>query len=550
MSANDIDAAVARSLIKSLLQRLVPDERGNYELRGPMTADEYAGLASLVGYAGSQPPSVSPKAEQALYRFGKPANITTPLLLDLDCLSKHKKSGDVVALDFGTAFSKAALWRSGADAPTPLDLGQQVSDRANNLLASSLYISHGAIYFGDAAISVSRSENDPARTRFDSPKQELSILQGQGLDELVDASVDPTRQFTKRNLLTLYLAYLTAASCAALESEGVGRYVLRRFAVPVWKDSQVEVVSKILKRLLVDAQILADSLPLEVWRQGLSANDAITALGLLNADLTDESRDGAKFVEKHVLEAAAAAAAIGEHLSDTRPIVLVVDVGAGTTDIGLYRYALPSADQGRIYPFSNGGAALKIAGDRLDGLLLAFIANRAQLDDQTESGKRSMYVLRRDIRELKRQLFEDGELFLDDIGDIEIRLKDFMDSKEVRQFEQKLKVEIEKLLESVGVQNFGDAKSLFVVVTGGGSKVPIFKNIAHRRYDVSGETVQFQLLDVEPEWLQDFDALTREVFPQLAVAVGACSPLLPEEKRSISDASVAPRRVIAPMYRS
>ncbi|WP_156035708.1 hypothetical protein [Caulobacter sp. UNC358MFTsu5.1] len=547
MSNDDSEHLFAQRLVRSLLQRLVPDERGNYVFHGPVSADDRAALALLAGAPAASPEIKTPVVTtptKPKHRFRAPATVPEDCALDNLATTVASDTEDVVAIDFGTAYSKSALWRAQSDAPTPLDLSGQVSDRPGSLLPSSLYITDGAVYFGQLAIDISRWENDPDRMRFDSPKQELSILEGSDLDSLVDARVDPGRQLTNRDLLTLYLAYLSAATSLALETLSLSRHIVRRFAVPVWKDGQVVKVSKLLKRLLVDAQILADSLPAEVWRDGISLDDAQRVLRMLRGDLTDAQRDAARLVDRHVLEAAAAAAAIGDRLANKRPTALVVDIGAGTTDLGLYRFTIPNERQASIFPFANGGAALKIAGNRLDDLLIDFIKAQARLDAEGGDGQRSLNRIRRDIRDHKITLFESGTLEIEDIGDTSITLAGFLATDGVRQFKEKLKADIEALIGAVGIDNLNLSDGLYVVLTGGGAKVSIFTDVFKSPITVQGQSFQLKPIDVTPEWLEDYDIATQQIFPQLAVAVGACSPSLPDEKTTITDAAVAlPRRV-------
>lgn len=547
MSNDDSEHVFAQRLVRSLLQRLVPDGRGNYVFDGPVSADDRAALALL-----ADAPTVSPEIKSVVaktpskpaHRFHAPAPVPEDCALNYLATTVASDTEDVVAIDFGTAYSKSALWRAEADSPTPLNLSGQVSDRPGNLLPSSLYITDGAIYFGQNAIDISRRENNPDRVRFDSPKQELSILEGTELDSLADARVDPSQHLTKRDLLTLYLAYLSAATSLALESLSLPRHIVRRFAVPVWKDGQVVKVSKLLKRLLVDAQILADSLPATVWRDGLSVDDALRVLRSLRGELTDAQRDAAGLVERHVLEAAAAAAAIGDHLANKRPTALVVDIGAGTTDLGLYRFTIPDERQASIFPFARGGAALKIAGNRLDDLLIEFIKAQAGLDENGGDGQRSLNRIRRDIRDHKITLFETGALEIEDIGDTSITLADFLATEAVRKFKGKLKAEIETLMGSVGLENLNLSDGLYVVLTGGGAKVSVFTDVFSSPFTVEGQSLLFKPIDVTPEWLEDYDIATQQIFPQLAVAVGACSPSLPDEKTTITNAATAlPRRV-------
>ena len=244
----------------------------------------------------------------------------------------------------------------------------------------------------------------------------------------------------------LFLGYLNFAMTQGLIKAKVDPYSPRMFAVPMWKDKQLGSTVKLLKRLMVDGQILADSLPPGVWRAGIKVDDARRVLRQIEISLADTDRDAAAFVKRHVLEATASAAAIEDHMSNSRPNVLVVDVGAGTTDLGFYKFVLPNNGQARIYPYRNGGSALKIAGDRLDQLLINFIRKQGGLDEHSADGQRSMYVIKRDIRDLKQQLFATGSLNIEDVCDATITSTSFLASVEVSAFKEHFKLEVSKLI--------------------------------------------------------------------------------------------------------
>lgn len=234
----------------------------------------------------------------------------------------------------------------------------------------------------------------------------------------------------------------------------------------------------------------------------------------------------------------------GNLLPNKRPTVLVVDIGAGTTDLGLYQFSLPQERQASIFPFAQGVAALMIAGNRLDDLLIDFIKAQARLDEHGGDGQRSLHRIRRDIRDHKAVLFETGSLELEDVGDAAITLKDFLASEAVKGFQAKLKTKIESLIAKVGMGNLNVADGLHVVLTGGGAQVPVFRDVFDSAFTIEGQRLVFKSIDVTPEWLEDYDVATQQIFPQLAVAVGACAPTLPDEKTSITNAASAPRRVV------
>ena len=552
MTDDPLDEASARKIAQNLLKRLIPDAHGNFSFHGSLTDSDAAALRLLAGAV----PVVAAVAndentKKTRRRFGEPAAIDGSAKLNLDCLDvPGSEDGDVAAIDFGTAYSKAALWKDGAKNPISLDLAAQVSERSGNLLESSVYITEGVLHFGPQANAIFQTENDPRRELLDSPKQELSILTGGRLLQIADPRVDPTGSLTHRDLLVLYLGYLSAATSAALEAVGADRYTARRFAVPVWEAGKLTAVARLLKRLLVDAQILADTLTMEVWTSGLAVTDAVHILKVLQEKIADPKRDGAGFIGKHVVEANAAAAAIGEKLSNKRPVVLVMDVGAGTTDVGLYQFVLPKGGLWRVAPIGGGQGAFKLAGNELDETLKQFIQAQAHIDSASQDGKRKLWGVSKAIRQHKATLFTTGHVDIDEIDDQRFQRDDFLNSAQVAAFKKSFREKLHKQFESLTRAGLERPDGHFAVVTGGGALVPIFAEVFAEPVKLSDGEISFTPQTVEPAWLDDQSPDTLTVFPQLAVSVGACSPFLPEEVRPVTDVSVAPKRVIGPMYRS
>jgi hypothetical protein len=551
MSDDQMDHKSAQFVVRGLIKRFLPNADGNFDLQGPITSEDVEALRLLAGTT-SQPTVrvVSTNTTQAARQFGDPVIVGSinPELASLDAHSPE--DGDVVAVDFGTAFSKAALWPARSKTPKPLDLAAQVTDASGNMLESSVYITEGVIYFGPKAEAIFRQEDSPARALFDAPKQELSLLGGETLGQTVSPELDPTGTLTKRDLLTLYLAYFSATISAALEAEGAHRYTERRFAVPVWKAEKLATVTRVLKRRLVDAQVIADTLPFEAWKQGLAVADAKRLLDVIASTITDQKRDEVEFISRHVVEAAAAAAAIGERLSNRRPVVLVLDVGAGTTDVGLYRFALPGRGDWKVAAFEACQGALNLAGRVLDDRLIEFMKARAGIDPSSIDGQRVVWALRRDVRRHKALLFDAGFVDVEELGGHRFSRDEFLAADPVKDFTANLRRQVTGLLDGVGRQNIEQKDGQFAVVTGGGANVSIFRDLFNDSFDLTDGAVKLDFRDASPAWLDDYTPDIRGIFPQLAVSVGASSPYLPDELRPITDASVAPRRVAGINYRS
>ena len=545
MSGSEVERLVAKALVQSLIKRFTLESSGNYT--AILTEDELNALRMLADVEPT--PGDKPRETPSAPRFGAPAIISASDL-NFSCLdAKPDPEGDVLAIDFGTAFSKAAVWKDGAAEPTPLGLRDQVADISGLMLESYVYVTDGVLYFGPQAEAVFRAESAAGRKLFDSPKGELSVLKGSSLSHSAPAEIDPTGKLTRRDLLTLYLAYLAGATSAALEAEGCERHILRRYAIPVWEGDKLDNVSSVLRRELLDAQILADSLPMDVWRRGLAVEDAVRLMKTLRGGLTDERRMAATFIGDHVLEAAAAAAAVAERFSDHRPVALVLDVGAGTTDVGLYRFALPSQASSKIFPFQHGRGASQLAGNQLDQQIIRFIKQEAGVDPDSADGARVSQALVRDIRAHKVNLFDTGFVDIEELDGRRFLAEDFLNSKPAKDFQANLRKKITTILDPVGFARMDNPDGLYGVITGGGAQASIFREVLQAPFELTDGAARFERIDIEPQWLEVRRPELKPIFPQLAVSVGACSPDLPEERNAITDASAAPRRVAEVTYR-
>lgn len=554
MSEIQVDEKVAKALVHSFLQRLVKD---GFVLTSAISDIDKQAIRFFVqtdfpAQASTLQPGVTKEepARQAPIEPKVPRRA-----LDFSCLEAAPSLDVVVGVDFGTAYSKASIWAQYEDHPRPLELLTSAIGTKGLLLDSTLYISEqdNRLYFGPTAIEVSMKEDHPARRRFDSPKQVLSIETIEALHSRTERDIDPTQLFTKRELLTLYLAYLSAMISDKLRLMGVESHALRRFAVPVWKESQVAETSRMLRQMLLDAQIIADSVALDDWKRGLGVEDAKAILTELRSALLDADprRANARFIDRHVLEASAAAAAVGEQLINRRPVALVMDVGAGTTDIGLYYFVFPdgaSEIQPKVAPFANGALNKKIAGDRLDGLLFDFISHKGKLNAADPVAFRA----KRDIRLIKRDLFLKRAIQIEGIDDVQISLDEFIGSRPVRDYSAALRAAIVELVNRVGPDAIKGEDGLFAVLTGGGASSAIFDTFFDQPFEVSGGKVTFRPKAAEPEWLAAIDPAYVQIFPQLAVAFGVSAPNLPDEKRPISSIPNVGARVIglASTYKS
>lgn len=534
-------------VIRGFLERVV--ENG-FRLSDKVSVREQQAIQHYISNDGGistppAPPSIAVK------QAPKAVNIPE---IDFSSLEPTHATTDMVGLDFGTAFSKATFFSDKTGHPTPLELQKSATGKNGLLLESTVYISadEHKVFFGPQAIDASSSEDIVGRLRFDSPKQVLSIEGAEGLSSKVDVAIDPTASFTKRELLTLYLGYLCAVVSAQLTASGRSKYTARRYALPVWSDIQIVEISRLLKQMLIDAQILADTIPFELWRSGLDVDYAKKVLQALKekCPANDDRREKAQVLGGHVLEATAAAAAIGEKLENRRPVALVVDIGAGTTDIGLFYFVFPSERSGKfpkISAFADGSIARKIAGNRLDDILRDYIKARASLAESDHV----YFRLKRDIREIKRRLALTGSLRIEGLDDLEITLKDFISSEPVQKYRRELRKAVEDVVSRLGASAIRNPDGNFGILTGGGATFPIFSDFFDEPFETSSGKVSFKRIDARPGWFDQLDPAFGPFFGQLAVALGASAPNLPDRAATIRSVPATAPTVtgISPSYR-
>ncbi len=423
-----------------------------------------------------------------------------------------------------------------------LELGA-AAGRSGYTLPSSVFIADdGKAYFGYEAIERSQDLIESGRQRLDSIKAWLSQQSEGSLDgdaRILQKSWNPTDyKLTQGDLIRIYLAYLTDMANQALGGYEVGgktidRYVKRRFARPCWPDpAQAKWADKLMRAMLAEAQVLADTFSGQ-WAGGInvaelkSAADQVRALSARPDYLIDDG----------VPEPVAVAAGAIADAENLRDAFMVVDVGAGTTDFGLFvstRKPGEEDDQPRVFQIPASIHGLMQAGDKVDGMLRSFICKHESVDAADTSGHLIMADLGRRIRGLKETLFKTGalEYALADGTVGKIALQDFLEDLTVKRFGQLVEDGFKKALQAVDDTWLKwlamDGVKLHVVLTGGSSTLPMMKALAKGPIEVKGFKIMRDSVDPKPSWMDGVPDELMAVYPQLAVAIGGAAEELPE----------------------
>ncbi|MEJ0023470.1 MAG: hypothetical protein WDN76_08610 [Alphaproteobacteria bacterium] len=316
----------------------------------------------------------------------------------------------LICIDFGTAWSKAvalAATEDGVADPARIrPLLLSANTRASPLiLRSLLFVDDDRVFFGEdawaRALAVDPSKDRQAFTSFKTLLASRDLARA--LEARAQKRIDPQRRFTLRDLLVLYFAFLLLRVERAHRADPAIASIPQarlRYTHPAWGGAEDEDRHRYIPRLIDEGAYVVQALGDEIENEaGLRVDAALEALGSA-ATASLSSR-----IEGVVYEAAAVAAC---RLADRAPSprhMIVIDIGAGTTDLGGYRLRSENAIE-EIVPARR---TVDVAGDVLDRVMLNSMLARARHVRGNDAQTAFWRTLAPQVRELKEALFTSGK---------------------------------------------------------------------------------------------------------------------------------------------
>ncbi|WP_375176601.1 hypothetical protein [Marinobacter mobilis] len=552
-----MEAIEAKILLKNLLKRIRRVDEDCYELSGSLTDDEMIALqmalvlmdrAALSSAAPShEPVQAQPVAPvKPLKRVSEFTPAPTPpgpeeavaepeesepgepeIEIDTSALELPVPPSDRrLCLDFGTAMSKVTLVKDataerGYEDVEVLMLGvpgdqEEVSE---TMLVSSVFIDgEGLVWFGNMAVQRSTLEaQDGSRQRLDNIKRYLSE---EGLNNKVLAKFNPTEhEITYGDMVLAYLMFLTWTVNQCLENSGEPRNINRRFAMPCFDGSKSRNTSQTLRSMLGEAQVLADTFY-------KTLHDGIPLASFLHAvtKLREENRKFG-FVMEDITEPLGVAGSIMSWEEDVDSLIMIVDVGAGTSDFSLYRMHFDEkSGKSTALEVENSTQGITEAGNHLDGLLRGLILKKAGVDSNHEHWVNILGNLELDLRDYKERLFLDQEvtvrLFNDEL--VTIQLNEFLSLEQVVKFGDSLKACRDQILSRVDPSFVKGAPfgALGLALTGGGATLPMVKALAKGVIQMHGKELKLVQTKAFPKWLKNEYPELETDYPRIAVSLG------------------------------
>ncbi|WP_146185759.1 hypothetical protein [Limnohabitans sp. 2KL-1] len=409
-----------------------------------------------------------------------------------------------LCIDFGTS-SIRVVRRMPNFSRVVLEIGRQNKSTLDSVsIQSAIHIDTDCKYirYGERAVSARKLSADCALYEA-SPKLWL------GQPEKLSIPVLQGMRLSREDVLTGLLANGLAAAVRVMD---IGERTLRalelRVAHPVWPAAVNSGACAALGRMLNKAKRMAFD---GDWTT-VTANKLKDALP---TEIIWDERAGL------VLEPIAAAVELLPSTDNVRRVCLLVDVGAGTTDIGLFEGVAPDSNSSvrqKLYLMGQPVSLFK-AGDYLDSLVLEEFTwqkstlSQAQLSD-----------LRFDIRRLKETIFTVG--YAQAVG-ARVSQNDVSSSVGANEFVLEIRASIQALInnEKSRISSYLGASvnrmdALEIVMSGGGASIPFLCEALEKPFTLGELKLPVRLIDSSNVGAPNLYGATRE---RLAVALGGAS---------------------------
>lgn len=413
--------------------------------------------------------------------------------------------GGVLCIDFGTS-SIRAVWRMANGKLKPLDIGRIVKSRLDDAsIRSEIHIDEQGRYvrYGEKAITA-RLVSPNSLLYEPSPK--LWLKDPMNLGRLAVSGLAVTRE----NLLAGLLANALQACIRVMDiGDATLRQIEIRIAHPVWESQAAFEANAAIGRICAQAQ-----------RMVFDREWGTVTIAQLKAHTRTQGISDRSLVD--VVEPIAAAVELLPSAENTRRICAVFDVGAGTTDIGLFQAVAPdfaSTVRGKLYSLGEPVSVFK-AGNVVDEIVLDVLQSRAKRADVA-----AVQEVKARIRQVKETLFQDG--YIQELG-VNVRLEDIQSHPDANLMARDIRAAFEASVQksSRTILDFMNARThhvdkLEVVMAGGGANIDFIRKAVEKPFMLDGKHLKAVITETEPDGeLNLFGA----GHGRMAVALGGARP--------------------------
>jgi molecular chaperone DnaK (HSP70) len=305
-----------------------------------------------------------------------------------------------------------------------------------------------------------------------------------------------------------------------------------RYAAPAWRTGDSAGQHDAVVRLFGEA---------DAFRRRVGAAGLLEPRGLsleaVRTILPEAMAAPSNYQIGLIFEATAAAAYTSIGLASHASHLLVVDMGAGTTDLA----AIVREGQS-LAELPEARLTLKQAGDFVDNTIANVVLDSCAWA-KTEEQRGSLWIaLQRQMRQIKESIFVDGAATIEHEGRrIGVRMRDVERHPDFRDFMASLTAAYDHVLGVVQDDALArGSREIEAVAVGGGAAAPfIHELIAKRRGNAKVSIVKRPATPASAH-AESASGSLAPVFPQLAIAIGGA--LAPNPVLAVSGPSTRPAR--------
>ena len=417
----------------------------------------------------------------------------------------------ILCIDFGTSSIRAAIVKDGRLKPEVLELGEAFRssiDRASIPSAVFIEADKTKILFGEAALN--KGQRGSKSMLFEmSPKKWMTSE----LPEFLDKELIPGSGLTYKHLLAGLLAQsFSAISTATGISKSDLIKLETRVSHPVWAPETQFVLKKQLTWITEAARQISG-----ITDQAIAPEKLYSSLSKARITTNPNGLD--------VEEPVAAALELFENSENAREICVVVDVGAGTTDLGIFLSLTPdpsSRYHKRKFIQAASPRSMYMAGDLIDQEVISLISTKA-----SKLSKDNLQDLQRRRRSIKETLFSRTKKVYEAIADVEVTLSDLEKQPNIKKMKNELTNNFDSLISEATsfIKIFVEAslhraEKINVVFAGGGSNISFL-------HQAIGKSISLPNGIIVPIVIRSANSTDRALpaaYERLAVAMGGTTP--------------------------
>jgi hypothetical protein len=415
----------------------------------------------------------------------------------------------ILCIDFGTSSIRAAITKHGSARPQVLELGEAFRssiDRAS--IPSAIFVDSDKsnITFGEAALNKGQRGVDSMLFEM-SPKGWMTNEAPSELEKEIIFGTGLTRKHLLAGLLAqAFSAIATAAGIPKLDLLKLET----RIAHPVWPPKselllkqQLSWITKVARQIsgTTDQPISPKKLYSQILENTINP-------GLLDIDIE---------------EPVAAALELFDNNDNAREICVVIDVGAGTTDLGIFLSLTPdpiSDKHKRKFIQAARPRSMYMAGDLIDQEVIKLISSRS-----SKLNKVSQQELQRRGRSIKETLFSRAKKVFE--AGVEVSVIDLEQQTQIIKMQNELALNFESIILEASnfikifiTASFHPADKINVVFAGGGSNI----SFLHKAIKKTAKLPNGRLIPIIVRSATSVDRALPASYERLAVVLGGTTP--------------------------